>query len=178
MSIQGKLLIATPKLDQTMFQKTVVYLFDHNPRVGAQGLVVNRPSKKTTIAKLIDDIELATNPVLDEPIFHGGPIAERTVTMLHSSEWFSANTRVVSQDFSISSDRFMLEKLATGNTPNQWLMASGKCAWTPGQLENEIEKGAWLTIAAKPAITFSGGSESLWKLCVDLCADEMINTYF
>lgn len=174
--LQGKLLIATPKLENTMFQKTVILVYDVN-QSGTQGLVVNRPSEQTRIAQLVDDPMLSSSIMLDEPIYHGGPVAERTVTMLHTTEWFSSNSRVVSEDFSVSSDQFMLEKIATGNTPSQWLMAAGKCGWQPGQLENEIERGSWLTLTAKPAIVFSSGQVSLWKLCIDLCASETLGQY-
>ena len=161
-----------------MFQKTVIYLYEHRPRTGAQGLVINRPSQKTRISQLVDEPHLSTSNYLDEPIFHGGPVAERTITMLHTGEWFSSNTTPADSMFSVSSDRFMIEKLAGGNTPHQWLMAAGKCGWVAGQLENEMEKGCWLPVTAKPSIVFSSGTESLWKLCIDLCASEMVDTYF
>jgi putative transcriptional regulator len=161
-----------------MFQKTVIYIYEHNTRTGAQGLVINRPSQKTRINQLIEDPMLAESIVLDEPIFHGGPVAERTITMLHTSEWFSSNTKLAAEDFSVSSDRFMIEKIATGNVPHQWFMAAGKCGWVPGQLETEMAKGCWLPLTAKPSIVFSSGTESLWKLCIELCASEMVDTYF
>jgi putative transcriptional regulator len=173
----GKLLVASPKLDGTMFAKTVVYLYDHG-RQGSQGLVINRPSEETKIADLLDNPLLNSSLTLQEFIFHGGPVAERTITMLHTGEWFSANTRVVSEDFSLSSDQFMLEKISSGNTPRQWLMAAGKCGWIAGQLENEIDKHAWLPLTAKPSIVFSSGQESLWKLCIELCASESVESWF
>ena len=175
--LTGKLLVASPKLDGTMFAKTVVFLYDHG-RQGSQGLVINRASDETTIAQLLDDPLLNNSITLQEPIYHGGPVAERTITMLHTGEWFSANTRVISEDFSLSSDQFMLEKIASGNTPHQWLMAAGKCGWIAGQLENELEKHAWLPLTAKPSIVFSSGQESLWKLCIELHASESVEAWF
>jgi putative transcriptional regulator len=177
-SLTGKLLVATPKLENTMFSKTVILLFDHGTRTGAQGLVVNRMSKQTTVSRLIDDPGLSNSPMLDVPVYHGGPVAERTITMLHSSEWFSSNTRVINSDFSMSSDKFMLEKISSGNAPIDWMITAGKCGWVPGQLENEIASGAWLTLTAKPAIVFSTGEVSLWKLCIELCASETMEQFF
>ena len=152
-------------------------MFDHT-RNGAQGLVINRSSKQTLISQLIDDPLLSSSPLLDVPVYHGGPVAERTITMLHTADWYSSNTRIVDQDFSISSDRFMLEKIATGNDPSQWLMAAGKCTWGPGQIEDEINSGSWLTSSSNPAIVFSTGEVSLWKLCIELCASETMEQYF
>jgi putative transcriptional regulator len=175
--LTGKLLVASPKLDNTMFSKTVVFMYEHG-RQGSQGIVINRPSDETTIAQLLDDPMLNSSIPLQEPIYHGGPVSERTISMLHTGEWFSANTKAINEDFSLSSDQFMLEKISAGNTPSQWLMAAGKCGWVAGQLENEIDKDAWLPLTAKPAIVFSTGKQSLWELCVDLCASESIEAWF
>ena len=74
--LTGKLLVASPKLDNTMFSKTVVFMFEHG-RQGSAGIVVNRPSDETTIAQLLDDPMLNSSIPLQEPIYHGGPVSER-----------------------------------------------------------------------------------------------------
>jgi putative transcriptional regulator len=64
------------------------------------------------------------------------------------------------------------------NEPKEWMMLAGKSAWAPGQLEAELEQNCWLTLDAVPAIVYTSGTDQLWDLCVDLCGQEMINTYF
>jgi len=72
----------------------------------------------------------------------------------------------------------MLEKMSMMNEPKEWMMLAGKSAWRPGQLETELEQNCWLVLDAIPAVVYTSGTDQLWELCVDLCSQEMINTYF
>ena len=173
----GKLLIAHPRMAKGMFARTVVFVADHSQH-GAYGVVINRPSKRSTVNDII--LRAGQEPVLhlDEPLYHGGPVQEAQITMLHTDEWYSSNTRPVTDEFSISSDNFMLEKMIMRNTPNFWRMFAGKSGWAPGQLENEIARNDWLVLDAKPAIVFTSGQESMWNLCIELCAHQTIADYF
>ena len=46
MSLEGKLLIAHPKVPKgTIFHRAVIYLYQDNPEQGSIGVIVNKPSK-------------------------------------------------------------------------------------------------------------------------------------
>ena len=45
-STKGRLLVAAPALDDGVFDRTVVYMLEHNTE-GALGVVINRPSAET-----------------------------------------------------------------------------------------------------------------------------------
>ena len=174
---KGKLLVATPKLDSDMFRKTVIFCYDHT-QAGSQGFVINRPSPTTTVSKLFENNSIHNLQHTDGKLHHGGPVSERNISMLHSGEWYSQNTIPINKHFSVSSDTHMLEKMSMMNEPNEWMMLAGKSAWRPGQLETELEQNCWLVLDAVPAIVYTSGTDQLWDLCVDLCSQEMINTYF
>lgn len=174
--LRGHLLVATPQLQHSPFRETVVYLSEHD-RNGAQGYVLNRPSL-ITVGKLMDNFEVECAARYEDRIWLGGPVGERHIHMLHTPDWYSASTRSVDPNFAVSRDTFMLEKLSTMDTPREWMMFAGFSAWAAGQLESELSHNSWLTLPANPAVVFSSKKSELWNLCVELCAQNMVDNYF
>src|ERR1700748_1927959 len=78
-SLQGYLLVASPKLLDPNFSRSVVLIVQHNDE-GALGLVLNRPLD-TTIDMVWDQVSQV--PCLrDDPLHQGGP-CEGTLMVLH-----------------------------------------------------------------------------------------------
>jgi putative transcriptional regulator len=44
--------------------------------------------------------------------------------------------------------------MAGGNGPREQLVALGYAGWAPGQLEDEIARNGWLTVAADTGVIF------------------------
>src|SRR5579862_3038431 len=81
-SIQGKLLLASPRLLDPNFVRTVVLMIQHNEQ-GALGLVVNRPLQIT-----LDEVceqSLGETYDLDDSIYQGGP-CDGPLMVLHGNE--------------------------------------------------------------------------------------------
>jgi putative transcriptional regulator len=177
LTLQGKLIIASPKLNSGMFAGTVILITDHSPE-GTIGVVLNRPSK-TRVNSLLTDLNLSNiSSSSDDLIYMGGPIQERNVWLLHTPEWYSASTHRVSRHFSISNDTFMLEKMAMDNFPLEWAMYAGTAGWAPGQLDTEIKQDLWLTLDANPALVFSSNKENLWSLSIEVYSQTMVENFF
>ena len=87
-------------------------------------------------------------------------------------------------DYCVTSDKFMLEKMATGTPPVHWRMVSGVSGWGPGQLEAELEgsgpfvEKSWLTLPATDSILFEYDGDRQWQKGIDLCSQQMIERYF
>ena len=175
-SLQGKLLVATPKLNKTMWAETVIYLVDHDVRSGAVGFVLNRLSN-TPVNSLMDAFKYK-HADFPEIIHMGGPLKERNIHMLHSGDWYSASTAPVTQEISWSYDDFMLEKMAGFDTPRDWTVFAGYSAWQRSQLEQEIVDGSWLVVDTNPAIVFATDRSYLYDLAVDCAGQQMIETFF
>lgn len=173
--MQGRLLVASPKLDSGIFSRTVALVTEHN-RTGTQGVVLNRPSG-TTVGKLLSETG-HPDAGWSDIILMGGPIRERSISLLHTNDWYSASTHAINDTFSISNDTFMLDKLAMHNTPREWLMIAGSAGWAPGQLENEIDRDLWLTLDANPAIVFSSKKDELWNIAIEIYSQTMVETFF
>ena len=67
---KGRLLLATPPLEDPNFDRTVIYVLEHHDE-GALGLVLNRPSPEQLGEPLDAWVELQTEP---SQVFSGGPV--------------------------------------------------------------------------------------------------------
>lgn len=174
--MQGKLLVASPKLDTGIFARTVVLVTEHSVN-GTVGVVINRPSG-TTVSNLMQQLGITDISTYQDLILMGGPIRERNISLLHTNEWYSASTHIINDQFSISNDQFMLEKLVMHNTPDEWIMLAGSSGWAPGQLQKEIDNDLWLTLDANPAIIFSSKKEELWNIAIEIYSQTMVEEFF
>ena len=68
--LTGRLLVATPQIEEGIFARSVVLVLDHS-EAGAQGVILNRPLEADVDAVLPGWQELATAP---PRVFHGGPV--------------------------------------------------------------------------------------------------------
>ena len=151
-SLAGQLLVASPKLGDSNFEKTVLLMVQHSPD-GALGLILNRPLKIT--------IDEAWEQVSQTPcnsaghIHHGGP-CEGPLMVVHTDEALSEDE--VSPGIYFSAERELVEALvAHGEEPMKFFV--GYSGWTAGQLETEIAEGAWYAAPINGGRVFHGPPE-------------------
>jgi putative transcriptional regulator len=63
--------------------------------------------------------------------------------------------------FSFSLDA--LRDIALGHGPRHSLFALGYAGWAPDQLEGEIARGSWFTIAPDEALLFDDQVKTKWQ---------------
>jgi putative transcriptional regulator len=56
-----------------------------------------------------------------------------------------------------------LRDIALGHGPRHSLLALGYAGWAPDQLEGEIARGSWFTIAPDEALLFDDAIETKWE---------------
>lgn len=158
LNLTNHFLIAMPSIQDPMFGGALIYLCEHNQQ-GAMGIIVNKPTEMT-IATLLDriDIKFDIQPELRQEarqlVMFGGPVQDDRGFVLHtSSDKFSATIQV-SEQLAFTTSRDILEALAQGRGPTSILVSVGYSGWGAGQLEQEISRNGWLTVAADPAIVF------------------------
>jgi putative transcriptional regulator len=158
--LTGRLLVATPRLDDPNFRRTVVLLLDHGED-GALGIVVNRPLEVDVSAVLPNWQPYATAP---GRLFQGGPVA------LDSALGVVA---VPGEDAEPEGVRRIIGSLGlvdldtsphgvAGGVAGLRIFA-GYAGWSAGQLEGEIGEGAWYVVDAEPRDPFSDRPQSLWR---------------
>ena len=165
-SVKNHFLIATKKMNDNRFGKTVIVMFESDEN-GAWGLVINKRLGTMPIALLIDP-SLNTSEEREEmfkkniPIFWGGPVDVKEIFILHSSEYKSKTTKNYG-DISISQDYDILFDIAENKGPEKSLVILGYSGWGSGQLEGEMERDHWILSDIDLDITFDKDSNTKWN---------------
>jgi len=146
--LANQFLIAMPGMMDANFAGSVIYLFEHTER-GAMGLVVNRPTE-VDLATLFDKIELKLEiaPLLKQPVYFGGPVQIERGFVLHepSSENAYSSSLAVPGGLTMTTSKDVLEAVANGQGPKNFLMTLGYSGWSAGQLEEEISLNGWINV--------------------------------
>ena len=162
-SLQGHFLISTRQMPDPRFQEQVIYLCAHNDE-GAMGLVVNNPSREIS---LLDVLHGAGLPVPESPlpaVYIGGPVGMDSGFILYASEEASDASLDIADQVFLSRDMRLLEKIARGEGPEDYLFLLGYAGWGPGQLETELMDNGWLTVPAGKEVLFHTADENKWKM--------------
>jgi len=165
-SVKDHFLIATEKMKDERFSKTVVVMLESDKN-GAWGLVINKRLGTMPIALLIDP-SLHTSEEREElfkkniPIFWGGPVAIKKIFILHSTEYKSETTKNYG-NISISQDYNILFDIAENKGPEKSLVILGYSGWGSGQLEGEMERDHWILSDVDLDITFDNESDTKWN---------------
>lgn len=159
-SLAGRLLVATPGLEDPNFRRTVVLMVAHNDD-GSFGLVLNRPVDEVDLRQVLP----AWAPLAAEPplLFTGGPVEPSSALALGrapdgppASGWTPVvgDVGLVSlnegpEDVALRIDRVRI--------------FAGYAGWGAGQLEDELRAEAWFVVDALPADAFTPEPATLWR---------------
>lgn len=161
----GSLLVATPLLADPNFRRTVVMVVEHASDEGTLGVVLNRPTEVPVSQVLPPWAGLTSGPPV---MFQGGPVALDSALALASvpGEDEPLGWRRLDGEPSVS--RLGLVDL---DAPPEILAAevrqlrvfAGYAGWASGQLEGEIEQGAWYVVPSEPDDAFADDPGRLWQ---------------
>lgn len=181
-SLAGQLLVASAKMDDPRFVKTVIYIVASDAD-GAMGLVVNRAYGEGPLAALlagfgIKSVVPGRGPGRESPgrepgrdpvrLHYGGPVDGGRGFVLHSREYQGSSTRSLADGLALSTGRDVLEAVAAGKGPQRRLFALGYAGWGPGQIEDELSRGEWLTAPADEALIFADDLDRIWERAMRL----------
>ncbi len=157
---QGRLLVASRALRDPNFAETVVLLIEMNGQ-GTVGLVINRRTK-ATLEKVL--ALPAGSKIGSDPVYSGGPVESSTALALMRSATEVEGARHVSDDIYVVATKPLLDKaLAKNRDAEHFRVYLGYGGWAPGQLEAEVELGAWRILTAKSGLVFDDDPDSLWE---------------
>lgn len=164
MDLTGQLLIAMPGMGDPRFEHAVVLVCAHSDE-GAMGLIVNKMADGVALNDLLEQVKIEPSAgAPDLGVHFGGPVETGRGFVLHDSDYQSAlNTLKVDGAFGLTATLDVLEDLASGNGPQQVIVALGYAGWGPGQLEDEISHNGWLTCAANSDLVFDKTNEAKWE---------------
>ena len=94
---------------------------------------------------------------------YGGPVSPARAFVLHTSDYAGPNTQAISDGIALTTDDGILDAIAHGRGPVRSLFAFGYAGWAPGQLEDEIRRGSWITVPADQPLLFSEDYDRKWE---------------
>ena len=168
-------LIAMPNMADPNFARSLTYICEHNGQ-GALGVVVNRPTDMT-LRVLFEqiDLDLARDPMGDQPVYYGGPVQVDRGFVLHRPVGGWQSTLVIEDGVGLTTSKDILQAVAAGDGPAQMLVSMGYAGWAAGQLEDELGRNAWLTVAADPQVIFGCAAEHRFSAAMSLLGIDLLS---
>jgi len=158
---KGRLLVATPPLEDPNFDRTVVYMLEHHDQ-GALGVIINRPTPEQLAEPLDRWSELQPSP---GSMFLGGPVETDALIALALTKQplDEATDELAPVSGTIASADLTTDPVFVAARVDAVRVFRGYAGWGPGQLESEIEAGAWLVLDAEPTDVFATEPDALWR---------------
>ena len=158
---KGRLLIATPPLEDPNFDRTVIYVLEHHDE-GALGVVLNRPSPEELGDPLAGWADLQSDPSL---IFVGGPVEPDALIALARvrAPLDEDEEHLAPLGGDLASADLAADPASVLTSISALRVFRGYSGWGPGQLEGEIEAGAWLVLDPDPNDLFTPEPDELWR---------------
>jgi putative transcriptional regulator len=161
-SLAGRLLVATPLLEDANFARTVVFICSHNED-GAFGLVLNRPLGEPVAQHLPDWGRRAVAPAV---FFAGGPVQRhivmglgRDLAIVDAGWWTRVTPEIGLIDLRYAPNDALR---TTESMIESARLFVGYAGWGGGQLEAEIAQEAWFVVDSRPGDVFSAHPERMW----------------
>lgn len=156
-ALTGRLLVAAPTMRDPNFDHSVVLVLEHNDD-GALGIVLNQPTETDLVEAVPRWERLAAQPTV---LFLGGPVSPAAAICLAKSPageaegWKPLFAGLGTVDLNLDPDELA--------PPLQEVRVfAGYAGWSPGQVESEIEAGAWFVLDALPGDALCTAPDDLW----------------
>jgi putative transcriptional regulator len=156
--LKGQLLLDSGQLRGSFFQRTVVLVCQHDAE-GAFGLVLNRATGSNAGEMIVADLPESLKSC---PLYLGGPVQPTALSFLHSDSFIPDANVIANLSLGHSLDSLM--ELGESYSPTRKIkMFAGYSGWSPGQLEDEMKRTAWLTHPASLDLVFETKPDQLWQ---------------
>lgn len=157
--LKGQLLLDSGELQGSFFQRTVLLICQHDAE-GAFGLVLNRGTGNKAGELIVADLP---EVLKEQPLFVGGPVQPSALSFLHSDSFIPEAT--VLPNLSLGHSLDSLVEIGESFSPTKKVkLFAGYAGWSPGQLESEMKRKAWLTHPASLDLIFDTPPEKLWQM--------------
>jgi putative transcriptional regulator len=157
------LLLAMPQLADPNFARAVVLMIEHSEQ-GSFGLVINHPSP-IKASELLDSLEMSWRGEDSAVVWAGGPVSPSTGWVLHEPIGVATpgqGTIAITSSILLSTSPDRLRMIAN-SPPRNIRLLLGYSGWGPGQLAQEMARGAWLHTSAEPSLVFETPPDQMWE---------------
>ncbi|HWH70990.1 MAG TPA: YqgE/AlgH family protein [Candidatus Sulfotelmatobacter sp.] len=156
--LKGQLLLDSGQLQGSFFQRTVVLICQHDAE-GAFGLVLNRATGTNAGDMIVADLPETLKVC---PLYLGGPVQPSALSFLHSDTYLPDANVIPNLNLGHSIEN--LVDIGESFSASQKIrLFAGYSGWSPGQLEDEMKRKAWLTHPASLELVFDTDPDQLWQ---------------
>ena len=160
----GTFLVASRELGDPNFYQTVILLVHYDEEKGAMGLIINRRTD-LPLSRVFREMKDAKDR--SDAAYMGGPVEPGDVLALLKSSSKPEEAEKIFPGVYLVSTKALLEKTIAARTEARaFHVYLGYGGWGPGQLEHEIELGAWRLLPADTASVFDPDPDSVWPRLV------------
>ena len=162
--LKGKLIVAMPTMSDPRFTHSVICVCAHNED-GAIGIIINKVIDSLSFIDMIHQFnvdKICGERTYSGSIYFGGPVETERGFILHSADYETKYSTIISEKISMTASTEILQALADGRGPSKSIVALGYAGWGPSQLDTEILSNAWLTVDADLDLVFSDKIDEKW----------------
>lgn len=159
------ILIAMPQLQDPNFHRSVSLIASFDDK-GAFGVILNRLMPMSTEQLLADQAKLPEGASI--PLHFGGPVQVNSLWFLHSYPEHHIDGLKIMDGIFLCTNLKTVEAVVAEhiNDPEpRYRFFLGYSGWAPGQLEQEISQGSWVTAPLEHGATdllFTRDIHKLW----------------
>lgn len=150
----GMLLVASPLLAGTPFERTAVFVVQDNEN-GTFGVTLNRPMEGEHWERFRD--LFGVKSAARDTVLAGGPVAGPVLALHRDPELAEIN---IGDQVFVSVQAEAIDRLMQ-RSDGPYRIALGMLAWNPGQLNDEIQAGLWFPVEATVEDVF-GDPQRVW----------------
>lgn len=164
MALANQLLVATPSLQESSFERSVIYICEHHVQ-GTVGLIINRPMKYSLDVVFNQlHIEAKTAITNHQPLLCGGPVQPERGFVIHRpfGDWQSS-LELIEKDVTITTSNDIIRAIADDKGPADALVILGFVGWSEHQLESEIMSNDWLVCPFQSDLLYNVPYENRWE---------------
>jgi putative transcriptional regulator len=158
----GSFLVASEYfMKDPLFAESVILMIKHDED-GSFGLILNHPSK-LTISQAIPQVGAPVH--VGNPVSIGGPVSPRQFFMLVRTNVKEDGLFAVMDQVAFSAKSDSIQQwLSRENGRQKIRLFAGYSGWASGQLDAEIQLGAWGVLPASAKTVFESEPADLWRM--------------
>lgn len=165
-NLSGHFLAASPNMDDPIFKRSFILICAHDED-GTFGIRIDKEIDFISAHDVYKHFSLKKPKLMIDrkfPILDGGPVDKETLLVVsitnESIKDFKKRPRFL---IYANSELFLKDYLEGQIKDQSFLLCKGYCAWTPGQLEAELEENSWIVLPPDYDQIFSGSPARRWN---------------
>ena len=163
-TLEKKLLIAAPTIEEeTLFHRSLVFIDAHDKDCTI-GFIVNKPSD-VKLSELLSSAgiekEAISPSVGSRPVYIGGPVNTSRMYILYMDQEVEHEAELLGNRLmpKVSSSDSLLKSIGSKEGPARFMVMLGCSTWEDGQLEKEYREDAWISVDCLPEIIFDAKAD-------------------